>query len=193
MDKRSFFAMKKIPNLGLIVALLVTDAWSQAAKPAAPGLAIVQLASVVSGIVSYTRWPSAPHPIRLCVLGHPSLLEQLSLIGPPEPGQRSVKVQSIQANEDVLRLCDAVYVSAIPPENARLLLRQVVGTQVLTVGEGAEFCSDGGMFCMEFSEKPLAQPTAQRFSANLDAISRSGLRVNPQVLRLARAPKVPAP
>ena len=189
--------MKKIAHCGVLVTLFMANAWPQTVLPAVlpvPGLALVQLASVVGGIVSYTRWPSAPHPIRLCVLGHPGLLEQLALVGPSAPGQRPVVVQTIQANEDVLQLCDAVYVAAMPPENARRLLRQVVGSPVLTVGEGAEFCSDGGMFCIESSgEKPLVQSASQRFSANLDAISRSGLRVNPQVLRLARVPKVSVP
>uniref|UniRef100_UPI003137AACB YfiR family protein n=1 Tax=Variovorax sp. YR752 TaxID=1884383 RepID=UPI003137AACB len=46
--------------------------------------------------------------------------------------------------------------------------------------EGADFCSDGGMFCLE-----PAAPSV-RFGANLDAIARSGLRVHPMVLRIAR-------
>jgi hypothetical protein len=54
---------------------------------------------------------------------------------------------------------------------------------VLLLGEGADFCSDGGMFCLE----PGAG--ASRFGANLDAIARSGLRVNPLVLRIARGAK----
>jgi hypothetical protein len=48
------------------------------------------------------------------------------------------------------------------------------------IGEGAEFCSDGGMFCLD------AGTTAARFTVNLDAVARSGLRVNPSVLLIAR-------
>lgn len=181
---QALLAMKKIANAGVLLAVMLAPAWAQTAfpAPAASGQTVAQLASVVSGIVSYTRWPTAPHAIRLCVLGHPGLLAQLATGGASVPGQRHVVAQAVHVNEDVLLICDAVYVSAMPPENARRLLYQVVGHPVLTVGEGTEFCSDGGMFCLA---------GGQRFSANLDAIARSGLRVNPQVLRLARA--VPSP
>jgi YfiR/HmsC-like len=53
---------------------------------------------------------------------------------------------------------------------------------VLLLGDGLGFCTDGGMFCME------AGPQSVRFNANLDAIARSGLRVHPLVLRIARNP-----
>jgi hypothetical protein len=150
-----------------------------------------QLAAVVGGIISYSRWPQPSNPVRLCVLGHSGLVEQVQAFT-PAPGQRGVVALAVKADANFARDCDAVYVTPIPPENARALLRQVTGLAVLTVGEGAEFCSDGGMFCLD-NGVALPNSARPRFSANLDAISRSGLRVNPQVLLLARVPKAAAP
>ncbi len=149
-----------------------------------------QLGAVVGGIISYTRWPHSPNPVRLCVLGHPGLVGQFPLANPAVPGQRPVTAHLMLPGAELQRDCDALYVTAMPSAaNYRALLRQVIGGPVLTMGEGAEFCSDGGMFCFE---SQVSAPS-HRFSANLDAIARSGLRVNPQVLRLARPPKGQTP
>ena len=63
---------------------------------------------------------------------------------------------------------------------ARNLLQSTVGRPVLMIGEGQEFCTDGGMFCLQPAASELG------FAVNLDAVARSGLRVNPRVLRMAR-------
>lgn len=151
-----------------------------------------QIAAVLGGIMSYTRWPLAPNPIRFCVLGHNSLIEQFQ-----EPimalGQRAVVARGIKLDADFQHDCDAIYVAAIPPDNSRVVLRRVIGNPILTVGEGSEFCSDGGMFCLHPSVGAAAGSSRPRFSANLDAIARSGLRVNPQVLLLAKTPRASLP
>ena len=151
-----------------------------------------QLAAVVGGIISYTRWPQSPPAVRLCVLGHGGLVEQVQA-STTSSGQRALVAQAVRLDANYQRDCDAVYVTAMPPENARIVLRQVVGSPILTVGEGAEFCSDGGMFCLDDGTRAMPGNPRARFSANLDAIARSGLRVNPQVLLLARVPKVSPP
>jgi len=62
----------------------------------------------------------------------------------------------------------------------RQLLSAISGQPVLSIGEHQEFCSLGGMFCLDLND-----PKGVTFSTNLDAISRSKVRINPQVLRLA--------
>ncbi len=151
-----------------------------------------QMAAVLGGIMSYTRWPLTANPIRLCVLGHEGLVEQFRM-PVAALGQRAVVAQGVKLDADFLHDCDAMYVTAIPPENSRVMLRRVVGSPILTVGEGAEFCSDGGMFCLNASTGNPSGGPRPRFSANLDAIARSGLRVNPQVLLLAKTPRVSLP
>ena len=62
----------------------------------------------------------------------------------------------------------------------RALLTTFVNRPVLTIGHGEDFCSFGGMFCLQSTE------AGERIQANLDSISRSGLRINPQLLRLTQ-------
>lgn len=143
------------------------------------------LAALIIGIVSYTRWPQPMNPIRICVLGRDELVAHLQA-GAAITSQRPITVQAIKSGDDVKSNCDVAYVAALPAENARLLLRQTLVAAIVTIGEGAEFCSDGGMFCIEPGTGPATVNGRLRFSANLDVISRSGLRINPQVLLLSR-------
>ena len=136
---------------------------------------------VVSGIMGYTRWPGDAPAVRLCTLGAGAGVDELLQSSELSAGQRSVSVRTAAGLPQPWHHCDAMYLGTLDAESTRHLLQDLVGRPVLVLGEGAAFCSDGGMFCLE----PRA--AALRFHANLDAIARSGLRVNPLVLRIARA------
>jgi hypothetical protein len=157
---------------------LFGTAQAQAVEPAASSRSTV--AGVVAGIVSYTRWPGDASAIRLCTLGRGPSIDELLRAADIGSSQRTVDVRAVTSAAQAREGCQAVYVSGLGAAGGRELLQQLVGQPVLVLGEGLEFCSDGGMFCLE----PGAGSV--RFNANLDAIARSGLRVNPLVLRIAR-------
>jgi YfiR/HmsC-like len=158
----------------LAASLVCTGALAQVAAPQA------SVATVVAGILSYTRWPSELTPIRLCLLGRSSTVEEVLRSAEVGAAQRGVAVRALSGAGQLRGACDAVYLAGQDPAAGREVLKATAGQPVLVLGEGADFCSDGGMFCLE----PSA--TAVRFGANLDAIARSGLRVHPMVLRIAR-------
>jgi hypothetical protein len=137
------------------------------------------MVNVVAGIVSYTRWPADAAPIRLCALGQGKAVDEL--LGTDYAGfTPAMTVRRAGNVADAGNECDAVYVGTLPLKSLRDVLRQVTGRPVLMVGEGSEFCTDGGMFCVD----PNAANV--RLTVNLDAVARSGLRVHPAVLRIAR-------
>jgi len=142
------------------------------------------VATVVAGIVSYTRWPGEPRAVRLCTVGKGRGVDDLLDAGDPGSAQLDVPVRAHAAVATALDECDAIYVGALPGDAARRLVKAAIGRPVLLIGEGAEFCTDGGMFCLQ-----RAAPGAG-FAVNLDALARSGLKVNPRVLRIARQPTV---
>jgi hypothetical protein len=49
------------------------------------------------------------------------------------------------------------------------------------------------MFCLHADTGVPSQGDRRPFSVNLDVVSRSGLRINPQVLLLAKPPGAMAP
>jgi hypothetical protein len=137
------------------------------------------VATIVAGIVSYTRWPAEMPSIRLCTLGQGRGVDDLLSSADLGSAQLSVPVRAA-SDAGALDECDAIYVGALTNDAARRVLQRTVGRPVLMIGEGAEFCTDGGMFCLQ----PGAPAVA--FGVNLDAVARSGLKVNPRVLRMAR-------
>jgi len=148
--------------------------------PAATEAARSTVTTVVAGIVSYTRWPSEMRSVRLCTLGRGRGVDELLASGDIGSTQLSVPVRAAGDVAAACSECDAIYVGTLASGAARSLLQRTVGRPVLMIGEGPEFCTDGGMFCLQPGTAALA------FAVNLDAVARSGLRVNPRVLGIAR-------
>ena len=153
------------------------QAQTNTADPVAPN-SRGPLAETVSGMVRFTRWPQDSKEMRLCVLGSGGSAEELLRPGAVGTAERPVAAQPVGMTEESLDDCQVLYVSGPIDRIAREQIIKSTGRPMLTIAEGQETCSDGIMFCLD--------PASRRFSVNLDAIARSGLRVNPQVLRLAR-------
>lgn len=141
------------------------------------------LAAVIHGIVGYTAWPQPSDSLRLCISRSAVDAAEIARQLPVAVKGRTLTLTLVDLDTRLPGGCDILYLDGWSLEAVRSSLRAVADQPVLTLGRGADFCSDGGMFCLD----PLRDTT--RFEVNLDAVARSGLRVHPQVLRLAR----PAP
>jgi hypothetical protein len=141
------------------------------------------VARVVQGIISYTYWPSQPHILQFCIVGatryRPQLLSDLR----GTPG-RPLQPRLIQrAYAPLMRGCDILYFSADTPATRQAL--QGIDRAALTISERDPACRGGAMFCLRIGAGALS------FDLNLDAVTRSGLRVDPKVLMLGRAGATP--
>lgn len=161
----------------LIVGIGAVTTRVQAAGSDDPALAVRQ---VVLDIISFTRWPGPPPALRLCVVG------QAEFAGPlfaPDihAGPVPVTASRRAANDgDLGAQCDVVYEGPLPTNERTDVIRNITGYPVLTIGEGAPGCSETTMFCLQAGGAQVP------FSTNLDAIARSGVRLNPRVLLLGR-------
>jgi hypothetical protein len=176
-------ALRHATAASLAVALLLAgaglDGRAQAPTKAGDPPAATP-ARVVAGIVSYTRWPEGTATLRLCTLGRGPAVDSLLQAGEFGAPGRRVSVAAVATLGAAERDCQAIYLGRTGGPDMRQTVRLFAGRPVLLLGEGADFCTEGGMFCIE----PAADTA--RFGVNLDAVARSGLRVNPQVLRIAR-------
>ena len=163
--------------LAMSATVGLAQAQPGAADPATAG-SRGALAETVSGMVRFTRWPQESMDMRLCVLGTGGSADELLRAGAVGTAERPLAAQSVNLPKESLGDCQVLYVSGPIDLVARDQILKSNGRPMLTIAEGRETCSDGIMFCLD--------PASRRFSVNLDAIARSGLRVNPQVLRLAR-------
>lgn len=135
-------------------------------------------AALVVAILAYTGWPARDRPLVLCIsrpapdaASIQSQAEQLKL-------RWAVQTRLVEVEEPLPLSCDAVYFDRWSSPAQRTALQTLAGRPVLSIGWGADFCSDGGLVCLSPGR------TGLRFELNLDAVSRSGLRMHPQVLRL---------
>jgi hypothetical protein len=142
--------------------------------------------TVVSGILSYARWPVEPDPLQVCVIFDAryagALLDRLT-----QSGGRTVHVQRMAPDDERLAsYCNVVYLGAAPQIRRQALFERLAGHAVLSISERGDSCSAGSMFCLRVRADQVS------FEVNLDSIARSGVRVHPSVLQLAR-PKAVQP
>ncbi|WP_313682049.1 YfiR family protein [Pantoea sp.] len=130
---------------------------------------------IVSGIISFTQWPGLKHPPQLCVL--PSV-SHLSLPQGREQGFSVVWLASEEALAE--QPCDAVYFGAQSPQQQVALLEKASSRPMLSIAENNPECTIGASFCLIFHQDKTV------FSVNLDSLTRSGVRVSPDVLLLSR-------
>lgn len=156
------------------------------ADPAGPGGATSDTAvrQVVLGIISFTRWPTTPVRLHLCVTGRPD--HARGLTDTLQAGSTLLDVQRVRFDDPALGIaCDIVYLGNLGAEERARVGAAVAGHPVLTISENDPSCTAGGMFCLNVDGERVS------FDINLDAVARSGVRVHPNVLNLARRPGAP--
>ncbi|ANN79329.1 YfiR family protein [Bordetella flabilis] len=135
---------------------------------------------VVMGILSYARWPQQPDVIRLCVVGDPAYANAL-LDGTASPVGLPVRIGvALPDSSRLAEDCDAVYLGGLNEARRQKVLQHIVGRPVLSIVEDDAECAVGAMFCLDVG------PERVRFQVNLDSVTRSGVRINPNVLQLSR-------
>ncbi|MDB5849074.1 MAG: hypothetical protein JWP29_2826 [Rhodoferax sp.] len=140
------------------------------------------VADTVRGILGYARWPDESRPLRLCVTGRSAHGDALLAQGVSPLAQRTIVTLRVPVDADVASQCDALYVGELEEGSWRNLFSHIAGRPVLTICERSPICMIGGMFCLDVDATSAGVP----FEVNLDSVARSGVRVNPQVLRLGR-------
>lgn len=141
-------------------------------------------ARIVGAILEYTRWPSERPVIRLCLAGAPRYAGQLDTITPSN-GARVEVSNLAQAGDGARVRCDALYIGLLDADRSRRLIADMRGKAVTTIAEDDPDCRSGAMFCLLFT------PQALSFQLNIDAVSRSGVRIDPRVLRISKGAIAP--
>lgn len=143
------------------------------------------LLRTVLDITSFTRWPEPGPALRLCVVG-PTLYGDAFFDRPLLAGNTPALPRRLGLGAPGLaEECDIVYHGPLSAPAAIRLMRELVDHPVLTLGENSPACSDTTMLCLRRQGERIS------FSANLDLIARSGLRLSPRVLLLNRREATP--
>jgi hypothetical protein len=146
------------------------------AGPGATGRAI---STMLTGIVSFARWPAQSSSTQFCLVGPTRMAKSdLDAFSASAQGAEIVSVQ--ESATTIPASCGILYFGAV---ERRIIARLVPGTynrSVLTIAEDDPLCRTGTMICLHAGNTEIS------FELNLDAISRSRVSVDPRVLRLSR-------
>ena len=169
----------------LTVAILCLP-WLPPARAAAdaasaPPRASLSVGEAVAGMLGYARWPEAPTPLRLCLLGGIDNLTPLTTHLTSAYTGYDFELRVLGDAAPQLAGCSALYVGTYDAAGWRHLAPHLSAQAVLTICERSDACSNVGMFSLE-----IAPDGSTRFEVNLDAVARSRVRVHPQVLRLGQ-------
>lgn len=135
----------------------------------------------VLDILSYTRWPTEPTELRLCITAPTEYASTLLSIKQQANG-RLVDVHRYETDDLALsQRCDVIYLGVLAPEQRLRLFQRLSGHAILSISEQSSECIADAVFCLQAGVDRI------RFRVNLDALARSGVRVHPAVLKLARA------
>jgi hypothetical protein len=159
--------------------ILLSQASMQTEVPPGPGGQATATATIVSGVLSYTSWPENNQPVTLCIAGRSPLTSRVTprnlLNG------RRMLVQRLESAGSAYGGCDAIFVGNVPLAEQRRIVRVATNAAVVTLDENSDGCVDGIMFCL----RPAANG-GMTFDLDIDAVSRSRVRVDPRVLSLGR-------
>lgn len=141
-----------------------------------PGQHDAVVARTVGGMISYTRWPEQRPVVRLCVSGTTAYAGSLGRVG--QSAGRAVATQHV-APGTAAQGCDVLYLGAMDAENRQRMMRAIRDRPVLSIAEADADCRGGTIFCLR------VLPDRIGFRLSVDAASRSTVRIDPRVLRIA--------
>jgi hypothetical protein len=157
----------------VVPALLPAAAQVEPTAAAAPDSA-ESVASLVGGIISYSRWPTQPRPVRLCLAG--ATRYALRISEAQRTAGQSLMIRSLGSLASPAT-CDVLYIGAMRPAAQRRMIAAARSQPIVSIIEDDPHCRSGAMFCLV--------PAHGTFRLNLDAVSRSEVRIDPRVLRIA--------
>jgi len=167
--------------IGALLAFqpVLLPALSRAALPLEPAAAVEpvgtqDVGALVGGIISYSRWPTQPRPVRLCLAG--ATRYALRMSDAQRSAGQSILIRSIAATASPAD-CDVLYLGTMRVAARERLLAATRGQPIVSIVEDDLHCRGGAMFCLV--------PSRSTFKLNLDAVSRSGVHIDPRVLRIA--------
>jgi hypothetical protein len=171
----------RVPNILLIIVVFLGPVLlAQAARTTTE----TELkAAFVYNFAKFVTWPDdsgSKKPLVIGVLGDPELgLTLQELLEGKTLGGRPLSVAVFGSIKE-LRATEVLFIHADRKQTLETALRAIAGLPVLTVGESADFADLGGVVQL------VREGRKMRFDVNVGAAEQAGLRIQAQLLKLAR-------
>jgi hypothetical protein len=129
----------------------------------------------------FLRQPDTQRPpsFDICVLGHDDFGGALDKLTANEQMNGLPEHTLHVENAAAARRCAIVFISGSETDRLKQDLSDLAGTPVLTVSDLPHFVERGGMIEFQIQEKHV------RFSVGLDAVTKAGLGLSSELLKVA--------
>lgn len=140
-------------------------------------------AAFLYNFAKFAEWPpeafsSEAGVLKICVLGQDPFGGYFDrLIAGKTINNRKLELEHI-SDIDHAKRCQILYVPSTEKQQKQIL-QSLMGERVLTVGDSGGFAQSGGVINF------LLQDSRVRFDINVDAVSRSGVKLSAKLLSLA--------
>lgn len=175
--------MKKILSTRVGLMLLFTAVFGNCRAEAADfAKEYVVKAAISLNLARFTEWPDSAlgansQSINLCVLGNKTVQQAFAQMDKKTLGKRFLNV--IHMTQPInLEQCNMIYVSDLDRISTIKLLSGIAGQPKLSIGEQDDFLEQGGMANLEMKEGKIS------IQVNLEAVTRSGIKISSRVLAL---------
>ena len=141
-------------------------------------------AAVLFNIAKFVEWPEGDsgeidETMDICVLGNDPFGPALAPVIGKTIRSRSVLVHRLLEIPKPPEKCEIMFIAGSEANRLSGLIRLLESSPVLTISDMDQFAERGGMVNLGISDNKI------NFKINPDAVSRSGLVINPQLLALA--------
>nr|WP_301332516.1 YfiR family protein [Parerythrobacter lacustris] len=134
------------------------------------------VAKLVSSIIVYSTWPQKPSKIDVCLVGPAEFADRL--VSKRISGEKTLSVKKVSISTVAASGCNVAYLGRLSMQEQRAVTAGLKGQPVLVIAENDPACRSNASICLLFQADSLS------FRMNLDALSRSGVRIDPRVLRM---------
>ena len=141
-------------------------------------------AAFLFNFAKFVEWPATAFkgpedPIAICVLGQNPFGTALEdVVRDKTVANRAFVVRNVLTAQQAIS-CQILFVSASERKRFRLLLDELKGHSVLTVGEADDVTANGGIINFRLKDARV------RIEIDADAAERAGLRISSKLLSLA--------
>jgi hypothetical protein len=167
----------------ITASLLITTMFNISAQTR-PSPEYLIKAAYLLNFAKFVEWPADSFkddssPINLCILGADPFGSALDTIKGKMVKGRPLKIRWNNKADDI-EGCHILFISASEKQNLKQILYGLRSSNTLTVSEINGFAQLGGMINFIIVDQKV------RFEINLDAVQRSRLKMNAQLLKLAK-------
>lgn len=141
-------------------------------------------AAFIHKFALFTTWPKQAFDatgdrLIVGVVGQDALADSLDSIAGKSVNRRTVEIERLSAGSDLSGV-HVLYVASSERSRLRSILNRVEGLPILTVGDGSEFVTAGGMIGL------FVEGEGVRFEICAPCASGSGLKLSANLLQVAR-------